>query len=74
MTIANRYTRMKFDQDFGNYIERERERGYRTGMGVKHKPREVRYCEAGQHYVKRTGGKVNKGWRCRTCSSTSATQ
>ena len=74
MTIANRYTRMKFDQDFGNYIERERERGYRTGLGVSHQPRRERYCEAGQHYVPRTGGKVNKGWRCRACSSTSATQ
>ena len=70
----NHYTRLKFEQDFGNYIDRERERAFRPGMGVSHQPRRERYCEAGQHYVKRTGGAVNKGWRCKACSSTSATQ
>ena len=70
----NRYTQMKFEHDFGNYVERERERGYHTGMGVSHQPRRERYCEAGQHYVQRTATKVNKGWRCKECSSTSATQ
>ena len=73
MTYPHRYTQMQFERDFGNYVERERERAYSPPASFR-PTRDMRYCEAGQHYVPRTGGKVNKGWRCKECSSTSATQ
>jgi hypothetical protein len=67
MTHPNRYTQMKFEHDFGNYIQRERDRAY-SPPTTNHLSKTLRYCEAGQHYVPRKGtGVVNKGWKCKEC-------
>ncbi len=67
MTIPNRYTQMKFERDFGNYIQRERDRAY-TPPPINIRGKNTRYCEAGKHYVPRKGtGVVNKGWKCKEC-------
>jgi len=71
MTYPNRYTQQKFATDYGNYIDRERRESRSAGNFIV-SARHLRYCEAGEHYVKRTGGAVNKGWKCRECRDAKA--
>ena len=67
MTHPNRYTQMKFERDFGNYIQREKDRAYSPPASFR-QTKDMRYCEAGQHYVPREGkAPVNKGWKCKEC-------
>ena len=72
MTYHSRYTQKKFEADYGNYIARERRESRSIGL-YRPQPGQ-RYCEAGEHYVARKPGKVNKGWRCEQCSSISEKQ